>query len=261
MRRTQVWNKSAVMAGAVLVAAVLAVSCTSLFQNTGSGDGASKEWSQKWCPLCGMDLVVYRSTCHRLHYTDGRIVGYCSIHCAAKDYRKDREKIVKMDVADFVSKEFFPVEQAHYLVGSDLPGVMTVVSKKAFSSLEEAKKFQAEHGGEILSFQQTLDMVYAGMDRDNQMLMKKMSAMEAMGKKAAEKYGCFACHGVDGKGCGKATAFTSPRFAQRMSTKPVLKDAIMRKDHAENSFQGKITPPELQALMIYVWGVREPVGQ
>ncbi len=261
MKIMREWKKNVFLAGAMLLVVVLAVSCTSVFQNDGSGHDKPGEWSQKWCPLCGMDLDVYRSTCHRLHYTDGRIVGYCSIHCAAKDYRKDGEKIAKLDVADFVSKEFFPAERAHYLVGSDLPGVMTVVSKKAFSSLEEAKEFQAGHGGEILSFKETLAMVYEGMDRDNRMLMKKMSTMEVMGKKVAEKYGCFACHGIDGKGCGKATAFTSPRFAQRMSSKPVLKDAIMRKDHAKNSFEDRITPPELQALMIYVWGVRGTVDQ
>lgn len=255
------WEKIAFLTGAVLMIVVLAVSCTSAFQNEESKDSESKEWDQKWCPLCGMDLDVYRSTCHRLHYTDGRVIGYCSIHCAAKDYRKGKGEIAKIDVADFASGEFFSVEQARYLVGSDLPGVMTVVSKKAFSSLEEAKKFQAEHGGEILSFEKTLSMVYAGMDRDNRMLTEKMGKMQLMGRKVAEEYRCFACHGIDGKGFGKATAFTSPRFAQRMSSKPVLKDAIMDKKHAKNSFQGRITPPELQALMIYVWGLREPVAQ
>lgn len=239
-----------------VLALVVVVSC----MHAGNGEKAAwdvDKWDQKWCPLCGMDLDVYHSTCHRLFYNDGRIVGYCSIHCAAKDYRKYKEQVAKMDVADFSTGEFIPAEGAHYLVGSDLPGVMSVVSKKAFASLDKAKKFQKEHGGDILSFRETLDIVYAGLDKDQQMLMKKMSAMEVMGKKVASKYGCFKCHGADGQGCGKATAYVSPRFVQRMSSKPVLKDAIMRQGHAEDSFQGKISPKELQALMIYVWGIKE----
>lgn len=241
----------------ILLAAALLLSCMPVSKGEGDGTWKPEAWEQKWCPLCGMDLDVYRSTCHRLYYKDGRIVGYCSIHCAAKDYRRDGEQVAKIDVADFLTKEFFPAEEAHYLVGSDLPGVMTVVSKKAFSSLDEAKKFQKEHGGEIRTFRETLDMVYADMDRDDRMLMKKMSAMELDGRKVAEKYGCFSCHGVDGQGCGEATAFISPRFAERMKSKPVLKDAIMRKDHGKDAFQDRISPKELQALMIYVWGIKE----
>lgn len=239
-----------------LLALVVVVPC----MHAGNGNDAQwdvEKWDQKWCPLCGMDLDVYHSTCHRLFYSDGRIVGYCSIYCAANDYRKYKDQVVKIDVADFATGKFFPAEGAYYLVGSDLPGVMSVVSKKAFASLDDAKKFQREHGGDILSFRETLDIVYAGLDKDQQMLMKKMSAMELVGKDVAIKYSCFKCHGEDGRGCGKATAFISPRFVQRMSSKPVLKDAIMRQGHADDSFQDTISPKELQALMIYVWGIKE----
>lgn len=242
--------------GLALLITILAAPCEHASADESTEKGKHEEWNQKWCPLCGMDLKVYSKTVHRLHHADGRIVGYCSIHCAAKDLRKNKEQVEKMDVAGFVSGEFFPVEQAHYLVGSDLPGVMTVVGKKAFASLDEAKKFQKEHGGEIHAFQETLEMVYAGIDKDNQILMRKMGAMELVGKKVEEKYGCFKCHGVDGKGGGDATGFITPRFAQRIGAKPVLKDAIMKKGHAEDSFQDKISPKELQALMLYVWGIR-----
>ncbi|HET56986.1 MAG TPA: hypothetical protein ENN35_00915 [Deltaproteobacteria bacterium] len=257
MKLKQYYTTFAIVAVMVLLAAFLVVSCMHVSGSGDKGQWNVEGWDQKWCPLCGMDLDVFHSTCHRLFFNDGRIVGYCSIHCAAKDYRKYRDQVAKIDVADFATGEFIPAETAHYLVGSDLPGVMSVVSKKAFASLDDAKKFQKEHGGDILSFKETLAVVYAGIDRDQKMLMKKMGTMEVMGKKVATKYGCFECHGQDGRGCGKATAFISPRFVKEMNSKPVLKDAIMRDGHAKDAFQDKISPKELQALMIYVWGVKE----
>jgi len=251
-------KRNLVMVIAVLTLVfILFFSCTLFRQQEKVPKWHPEKWHQKYCPLCGMNLNVYRQTCHRLYYDDGRIIGYCSIHCAAIDYRKHKNQVAKIDVADYVSKKFVPVENAYYLVGSDLPGVMTVVSKKAFSFLEVAKKYQEEHGGEIVRFADALDVVYADIDKDMKMLKKKMGKMARMGRVVAEAKGCFKCHGAEGRGCGEAIAWISPRFAKQMDSKVKVKEAIMQKHKGKHSFEGKISEKELQALMLYIWSIRE----
>lgn len=211
---------------------------------------------QRWCPLCGMDLEVYRKTSHRHTFKDGRQEAYCSFHCAAIVYQEKKDQIVKTEVADFVTGEFFDANKAYYLVGSDLPGVMTVVSKKAFSSSDDAKRFQKEHGGSIVGFKEALAMALADLPKDKEMLKKKMSKAAKMGMTIAEKYKCFDCHGPEGKGIGKAPAWTSPAFAKRMDSKPKVKDAILKAKGDHPSFEGKIPEKELQPLMLYIWEIR-----
>jgi len=227
--------------------------CTFIFLLGGISLSIEK---QKWCPLCGMDLEVYRKTSHRHTFKDGSQEAYCSLHCAAIVYQQKKDQIVKIEAADFVTGGYFEADKAHYLVGSDLPGVMTVVSKKAFSSSDDAKRFQKEHGGSIVGFKEALAMALADLPKDKEMLKEKMSKAAKMGMKVAEKYKCFDCHGPEGKGIGKAPAWTSPAFAKRMDSKVKIKDAILKAKGDHPSFEGKIPAKELQSLMLYIREIR-----
>jgi nitrous oxide reductase accessory protein NosL len=55
-------------------------------------------------------------------------------------------------VVDVTSLKFIPVTEAYYVVGSDVRGTMSMVSKYAFKNLDDAKAFQKKHGGEIMDF-------------------------------------------------------------------------------------------------------------
>jgi nitrous oxide reductase accessory protein NosL len=212
---------------------------------------------QKWCPLCGMNLKMFQKTNHSLTFKDGTQRGYCSLHCAAIVHKKMKDQIAKVEVADFVSGNLIVAERAYYLVGSDLPGVMTVVSKKAFASEEVAKKYQNDHGGKIVMFEEALRLAQADLPSDMKMLKeKKIPKMIKMGKKVAETKGCFTCHGAEGKGGGKGPAWTSPAFAKKMNTKVKIKEAVLSGKGEMPSFEGKITEKELQALMLYIWSLR-----
>ena len=108
--------------------------------------GANKEH----CAICGMNLVKYYKTNHAAKL-NGKNIQYCSIHCLTEHINEGAELENPM-VVDVKTLKFIPVTEAFYVVGSDVQGTMTKVSKYAFKSLADAKAFQKKHGGKILDF-------------------------------------------------------------------------------------------------------------
>lgn len=210
---------------------------------------------QKWCPLCSMNLKMFWKTSHWLTSSDGKTTGYCSIHCASKIYQKRPTDIDQWEVADYDMKTLINAHRAYFLIGSDLPGTMTPVSKLAFASHDVAKNYQKEHGGTIGTLDDALQRAIEGRGEDMALIKKKKAKMSAMGKKLAGKHGCFNCHGEGGKG-GTASAWNAGDFANRMDTRVKIKQVILGGSHKMEGYQGKITEKELHAITIYVWTQR-----
>lgn len=106
----------------------------------------------KLCSNCGMMLKKWAHTNHKFINSEGDF-RTCSIHCLADINKKSGEEPQKVLVADYLQpNKMFPVEKAVYVIGSSAPGTMTMVSKLAFRSQGEAKKFAAEKGGKIAAF-------------------------------------------------------------------------------------------------------------
>jgi hypothetical protein len=128
---------------------------TKLFQTVPAKDailvqsGPNKEH----CAMCGMNLVKYYKTSHTAKL-DGKNIQYCSMHCLTKHINEGAELENPM-VVDVTSLKLIPVTEAYYVVGSDVAGTMTKISKYAFKSLADAKAFQKAHGGKILDFYST----------------------------------------------------------------------------------------------------------
>ncbi len=229
----------------IILAVVLALSPARAQQG---GEG------QKWCPICGMNLKMFHKTNHRLTFKDGHKETYCSLHCVAIALRKYAGNIEEVEVVDYVTGKFVPADEAIYLVGSDIPGTMTTKSKIAFARAEDALAIQMKHGGKYCRFREALSEAYRDMAADKRMLVKKGSKMALKGKKIAEKYGCFACHGDGGKGVGKAPAWVSPGFAKRMDSKVKIKKVIFEGRGKMKAF--KIPERDLHPLMLYIWSLR-----
>lgn len=210
---------------------------------------------QKWCPLCSMNLKMFWKTTHWLTFPDGTRTGYCSIHCASKVYQKRATDIERWEVADYDMKKLINAYKAHFLIGSDLPGTMTPVSKLAFADLEVAKRYQKEHGGKIGALDDALKRAIEGRGEDMAMIKKKVAKMSAMGKKLAGKHGCYKCHGEGGTG-GTAKAWSTSQFADSMDSRVKIKQVILGGTHKMEGYQGKITEKELHAITIYVWTQR-----
>jgi nitrous oxide reductase accessory protein NosL len=140
------------------------------------------------CPYCGMDRKQYHHSRHLVHYADDLADGTCSLHCAAISLAINLDRGPKaIYAADFGAsadpKPLVNVDQATYLIGSKLPGVMTAKSKKAFASKDAAAAAQKEHGGELGDFSAALAAAHASMVDDTMMIRKKRAEKRA---KAAE---------------------------------------------------------------------------
>ncbi len=107
---------------------------------------------RKGCSVCGMYLDAYASTMHVIVFKDGSREETCSIVCAASIYDKDRTRIKQVLVADYLTTDLVPADQAVYLEGSDVPGVMSATSRIAFKSKDEAAAFRKKHGGTLTTF-------------------------------------------------------------------------------------------------------------
>ena len=106
------------------------------------------------CPECGMRLPMFYKTNHSAK-SNGKIKQYCSIHCLADDKRKSSVTDIKVVAVDTL--KFIPVEDATYVVGSDIRGTMSGLSKYAFEGRMSARRFAKEHGGKIMSFKEAYE--------------------------------------------------------------------------------------------------------
>lgn len=115
------------------------------------------------CPECGMNLPMFYKTNHAAT-SNGVVKQYCSIHCLVKDKSINKNDVRDMKVVAVDTLRFIPVEQATYVVGSDVKGTMSRLSKYAFEGRMSAQRFAMEHQGKIMSF----DEAYAYALKDFQ---------------------------------------------------------------------------------------------
>ncbi len=189
---------------------------------------------KKWCPNCGMNLVMFYKTSHYIVLENGKKVQFCSMHCLADTYHNGKylgQKIKAIYGVDVVSLKQYPVNQLTYVVGSKVKGTMTKRSKYAFKSKDEALKFKKKNGGTLTDFNNTLSLAQKDLKADKKMIgMKRSKMMYPMGKKILNKR------------CNK-------KAIERIHYQFIndLKAQIVRK-----SLCGKMNPKELQALALYV---------
>ena len=209
----------------------------------------------KWCPVCGMNLKMYHQTNNRLTYSDGTKDQTCSIFCAAQLYEKRPTEIDRWEVVDYETKGWIDAKKAHWLIGSDIPGVMTAVSKLAFSSVEDAKKYQKKHGGTIGTFDDALNRTLSDMGSDRKMIMAKVAERAKMGKDLAGKHGCYKCHGEEGKG-GTALGWSAPEFLKKMDNRVKIKEVVTKGCLGMMGYEGKMDEKDLHSITLYIWSLR-----
>jgi nitrous oxide reductase accessory protein NosL len=110
----------------------------------------------RYCDKCGMDLVKFYKTSHCAK-VNGVQKQFCSIHCL-EDAIQSGAKVTDIKVVDTTSLKLIDAKKAYYVVGSNIKGTMSRVSKYAFKNLNDAKKFQKKHGGKIMNFSQALNI-------------------------------------------------------------------------------------------------------
>ena len=111
------------------------------------------------CELCTMDRTQFNYSRMLVEYADGKKVGVCSVHCAAKDtLAKKDTKVVSFKVADYGTKELIDATTATWVVGGTKKGVMTATPKWAFAKKDDATSFIKENGGKLAIFNEVLKM-------------------------------------------------------------------------------------------------------
>jgi nitrous oxide reductase accessory protein NosL len=221
---------------------------------TPSYDTDAKEEPQ-WCPLCGMNLKMYHQTSNRLTFSDETKVQICSIFCAARFYEKRPTEIERWEVVDYATKMFMDAKKAHWLIGSDIPGVMTAVSKLAFLTMDDAKKYQQKHGGTIGTFDDAMNRTLSDMGSDRKMIMARVAERAKMGKDLAGKHGCYQCHGEEGRG-GSASGWNTPAFLKKMDNRVKIKEAITKGGSGMQGYEEKIDEKDLHSITLYIWSLR-----
>ena len=129
------------------------------------------------CPYCGMDRRQYHHSRMLIQYSDNLPDGVCSLHCAAISLAVNVDREPKtIWVADNASnaeiKPLIDVDQATFLIGSQIKGVMSKRSKVAYGSETAARAAMAANGGELGRFDQALLAAYTDMSQDVSMIRK-----------------------------------------------------------------------------------------
>lgn len=192
--------------------------------------------SKHWCPISGLDLKSYYKTSYTAKLQmNGALRQYSSMHCLAvdmKEYGIDKKSI---QVVDVISEKYIQASSAVYLIKSKIAGTMSKESKLAFSSLEEAKKFQEQYAGEIVSFEEALQMAQASLDADA-LFMKhtKNKKIYPRGKKIFDKV------------C-QAEAIDPTDYLEINELKSAL---------VENKWCKPLKEKDLHAVSLYIWEVK-----
>lgn len=134
------------------------------------------------CKYCGMDRHKYSHSRMLVVYEDGSELATCSIHCTAVELAVNIDKNVKkILVADYNTKKLIDAETAFWVIGGNIPGVMTKNAKWAFEKKEDAENFIRKNGGKIATFEEALQITYSDMYNDTKMIREKRKKMKGEG--------------------------------------------------------------------------------
>ncbi|WP_072681517.1 nitrous oxide reductase accessory protein NosL [Arcobacter sp. LA11] len=142
--------------------------------------------SKAYCPVCGMTLPIFYKTNHAAKSADG-MKQYCSIHCLVEDKIINKADLAELKVVNNSDLKFIKAKDAFYVVGSNKPATMAMVSKYGFAKKEDAQKFAKANGGEIKTFDDVFAMVSSELKKESAMIAKRQKKMQMMGEKVYNK--------------------------------------------------------------------------
>jgi copper chaperone NosL len=140
------------------------------------------------CKYCGMNRGQFAFSRMLIEYDDGKVEGFCSIHCAAVDLAVHIDRFPqKILVGDFNTKQLIDAEKAFWVIGGGKPGVMTKRAKWAFATKQDAETFMMKSGGQLAGFDQAIRAAYEDMYQDSKMIREKRAAKRKIMEKHMEK--------------------------------------------------------------------------
>jgi copper chaperone NosL len=138
------------------------------------------------CPHCGMFQTEATHSWVIIEYDDGSRSEVCSIYCAAIDLVINRDRLVTtISVADYHTGKQINAYKAYWVIGGDIPGVMTTNAKWAFAKEEDALEFIKGHGGRSAVFEEAIRAEFSDLYEDLTARKRKtmMQDLEKTGRK------------------------------------------------------------------------------
>lgn len=145
------------------------------------------------CPNCGMGRPMWARTWMTFENSQG-ISEVCSFHCLADVALKSGEDPKNVKVASYQEpNEMIPAETAWFVVGSKAKGTMSMTSKLAFSSQQEAQKFADTCGGKVMSFAETLALAKESIAKENKVINERRLEAGKIVEPVDGKDQCIVC--------------------------------------------------------------------
>jgi len=187
-----------------------------------------------WCPVCGMKIAMFYKTSHTSKLKNGNPRQYCSIRCLVVDMQEYGIKLDDIGVVDASTQKIIDANKAYYVLGSNVKGTMSKVSKLAFETQKDAKEFVKKHKGKVVDFTTALESAKKSLKSDIAMIKKKKEKkIYPMGKKIFDKK------------CNKDIDPTD--YIEINELKSAIKNEKLCKPMKEK---------QLQALALYMWEVK-----
>ena len=148
---------------------VIAVSFVALLFLVGIGHA-----DEETCFHCGMLKSQFGHSWVVIEDDNGKRTGVCSVHCAAIDMVVNMDNLIKtITVADYHTKKQIDAYLAYWVIGGDLPGVMTSRAKWAFEKKDDADAFINDHGGQTAVLEEVIRAAFVDLYEDTIVAKRK----------------------------------------------------------------------------------------
>ena len=109
------------------------------------------------CIVCGMDLSQYPHTRYRIRTDDGKEYVTCGVQCGLILHLRFEDKWKSATATDLLSNQPFDVKKGFYVYKSSVitdmaPGFI------AFSTKSNAEKFVKGFGGQVVTYDEALNI-------------------------------------------------------------------------------------------------------
>ena len=109
------------------------------------------------CIVCGMDVSKYPHTRYVVETTDGKKYPTCGVQCGLTLHLRFKETWKSATAADLLSNRPFDVKKGSYVYKSSVitdmaPGFI------AFKKKEDAEKFTKGFGGQVVTYEEALEI-------------------------------------------------------------------------------------------------------
>lgn len=114
-------------------------------------------WAVERCIVCGMDVSKYPHTRYVIETTEGKKYVTCGVQCGLTLHLRFGDKWKSGSAADLLSNRPFDVKKGFYVYKSSVitdmaPGFI------AFKSRVNAEKFAKGFGGQVVTYEEALDV-------------------------------------------------------------------------------------------------------